>query len=337
MENKTTIILKHNKLFDIFIIESDNMTINIILIIIGFIILVKGSDLFVDGISSTAINLKIAKIIISLTIVAFGTSAPELAISIQGMLNESGSIVLANVVGSTIVNTMLVIGIAAIIKPIKVKNETVKKQLPLHLITITIFVLLFLIKNEISRIDGIILIITFISFLLYILKFMKKHNSTFERKEKPKWNLTSSIIFTIIGLICIFLGSNIAVNNCTELAHKIGISEKLITMIILVIGTSSPEIALAISSAKKKEFDIILGNIIGTNIFNIGFVLGLPVIMFGSVSSIDFHLIDMLLMALSGIIIYMFAKDDKVISKKEGLIMITIFIEYYLYVIITGI
>ena len=126
------------------------MITNIILLIIGFIILIKGADLFIDGISSMAINLKVAKIIISLTIVAFGTSAPELAISIQGMMNESGSLVLANVIGSTIVNTMLIIGTAALIKPIKVKNETVKQQLPLHLITIIIFTVLmnlFMIKG----------------------------------------------------------------------------------------------------------------------------------------------------------------------------------------------
>ena len=112
--------------------------------------------------------------------------------------------------------------------------------------------------------------------------------------------------------------------------------KKLITMIILVIGTSTPELIMAITSAKKKEFDIILGNIIGTNLFNIGFVLGLPVMMFGSVSAINFNIIDMILMTLAGIVIYIFAKDDRVISKKEGIIMLTIFIEYYLYVIITG-
>lgn len=313
------------------------MITNIILIIIGFIILIKGADLFIDGISSTAINMKVAKIIISLTIVAFGTSAPELAISIQGMMNNSGSVVLANVIGSTIVNTMLIIGVAALVKPIKVKHETVKKQLPLHLITVLIFAALFLLRNGISRLDGIILFTTFLAFLIYILKFMKKKNSFFEKKEKPKWKLVPSIIYSTIGLFGIFLGSDIAVDNCTELAYAIGISEKLITMVILVIGTSAPELAMAISSAKKKEFDIILGNIIGTNIFNIGFVLGLPVIIFGSVSSIDFQLIDMVLMALAGITVYVFAKDDKIISKKEGLIMLAIFIEYYLYVIITGI
>lgn len=313
------------------------MITNIILLIIGFIILIKGADLFIDGISSMAINLKVAKIIISLTIVAFGTSAPELAISIQGMMNESGSLVLANVIGSTIVNTMLIIGTAALIKPIKVKNETVKQQLPLHLITIIIFAVLFILGNGISRIDGIILFITFIGFLIYIIKFMKRKNSFFEKKEKPKWKITPSIIFAIIGLVGIFIGSDLAVDNCTELAYKIGISEKLITMIVLVIGTSAPELAMAISSAKKKEFDIILGNIIGTNIFNIGFVLGLPVIIFGSVSSIDFHIVDMIIMALAGLIIYQFAKDDKQISKKEGFIMLAVFVEYYLYVIVTGI
>lgn len=313
------------------------MMANILLILIGFLILIKGADLFIDGISSTAINMKVAKIIISLTIVAFGTSAPELAISIQGMMNGSGSVVLANVIGSTIVNTMLIIGVAALIKTIKVQNETVKRQLPLHLATILIFAILFLIGNGISRIDGIILFITFLCFLIYILKFMKRKNSFFEKKEKPKWKLIPSIIFATIGLFAIFLGSDLAVDNCTDLAYKLGISEKLITMVVLVIGTSAPELALAVSSAKKKEFDIILGNIIGTNIFNIGFVLGLPVIIFGSVSSIDFQLVDMVLMALAGIIVYVFAKDDKLITKKEGIIMLAVFIEYYIYVIITGI
>lgn len=313
------------------------MITDIILIIIGFLILIKGADLFVDGISSTADNLKIAKIVISLTIVAFGTSAPELAISIQGMINGSGSIVLANVIGSTIVNTMLIIGVAALIKPIKVKNETVKKQLPMHLITIIIFAILFLIQNGISRIDGFLLIGTFIGFVIYILKFIKKHNSIFEKREKPRWNITKSVIYALIGLIGIFIGSDLAVDHCSNLAYKIGISEKLITMVILVVGTSAPELALAVSSAKKKEFDIILGNIIGTNIFNIGFVLGLPIAIFGDVSSIDFGLIDMVLMVLSGAIVYTFSKDDKLITKREGFIMLAVFIEYYLYVIITGI
>lgn len=309
---------------------------NILLIIMGFITLIKGADIFVDGIVSTSNNLKISKIIIALTIVAFGTSAPEFAISIQGMLNNSGNIVLANVIGSTIVNTMLVIGIASIINPIKVKNETSKKQLPIHLTIVLLFTLLFIIGNGISRLDGIILFISFIIFLIYIINFAKKNNTYSNKKDIPRWKTSTSIILSIIGLIAISIGSDLAVNNCTELAQKIGISEKLITMVLIVIGTSTPELALAITSAKKKEFDIILGNIIGTNIFNIGFVLGLPVMLFGTVYAPDFQITDMILVAISALTIYLFAKDDKTISKKEGIIMLSVFIEYYIYIIITG-
>lgn len=313
------------------------MITNIILLVVGFLVLIKGADLFVDGISSTADNLKIPKIVISLTIVAFGTSSPELAISMQGMLNNSGSIVLANVIGSTVVNTMLVVGVSALIKNIKVKNEIVKKQLPLHLITIIVFSIVFIIGTGLSRLDGIILLLTFGIFILYIIKFIKKHNSIFEKREKPRWKTGKSIIYSFIGLAAIFIGSDLAVDNCSAIAHSIGISEKLITMVILVIGTSMPELVLAITSAKKKEFDIMLGNIIGTNIFNIGFVLGLPITIFGAVTSIDFGLIDIVMMTLSGAIIYTFAKDDKLITKKEGIIMLAVFIEYYIYVILTGI
>ena len=161
-----------------------------------------------------------------------------------------------------------------------------------------------------------------------------RYHSVFPEQED---RTGKSIIFSILGLIAIFYGSDLAVDNCSIIAKNIGISEKLITMVILVIGTSTPELILAITSAKKKEFDIMLGNIIGTNIFNLGFVLGLPIAIFGGVSSVDFGLIDIVLMVLSGTIIYVFAKDDKLITKKEGLIMLAVFIEYYIYVIITGI
>lgn len=313
----------------------------IILIVIGFYLLIKGADIFVDGISSTSVNLKIPKIIISLTIVAFGTSAPELFISFQGLINKNNDVVLANVVGSTIVNTMLIIGTAALIKPIKIKSETIKKQLPLHLIIIMIFGLLLLDNtfnntiNTVSRSDAIILFLIFCSFLIYIYNFSKKNKPLKEISLEPKWNLKKSVILSVLGLACICLGSNLAVDNCVALAHELHISEKLITMIILVIGTSTPELVMAITSARKDEFDIILGNIIGTNIFNIGFVLGLPVMIFGNVTTNNFNIIDMIFMLISGIAIYIFAKDDRKISKKEGLIMVSTFIIYYIYLFTT--
>ena len=316
---------------------------NIIFVLIGFYLLIRGADYFVDAISSTATNLKVPKLIISLSIVAFGTSAPELFISFQGLLNGNNDVVLANVIGSTIVNTMLIIGIAAIIRPIKIKNETIKKQLPLHLLIILVFAILLLDNifnstiNTISRSDGIILFLIFLYFIYYIYSYYKKSNHLKENliHEKPKWNLPVSIIISICGLVAISFGSNLAVDNCVAIARYLHISEKLITMVILVVGTSTPELVMAITSAKKCEFDIIIGNIIGTNIFNIGFVLGLPIMILGGVSTNSFNFVDMSIMIISGLILYTFSKDDRKLTRTEGIIMVCIFLSYYTYLFLT--
>ena len=295
----------------------------IILILIGFYLLIKGADLFVDGIASTSLNLKI----------------PKLFISFKSLINQNHDIVMANVVGSTIVNTMLVIGIASLIRPIHIKNETIKKQLPLHLIMIIFFAILFLDKlfnntiNTLSRSDAIILFIIFTYFIIYIYKYAKRQNKE-EIKEKPKWNMPKSIIFGLVGLAAIAIGSDIAVSNCINIANSLHISQKVITMIVLVIGTSTPELVMAINSAKKKEYDIIIGNIIGTNIFNIGFVLTLPVIVFGGFSTTSFNFIDMFIMVIAGGTLYLFSKDDKKLDKLEGICMLLIFIIYYAYMLL---
>lgn len=312
----------------------------ILLTILGFFLLIKGADLFVDGISSTANNIKIPKLIISLSIVAFGTSAPELFISFDSLLSGNNDIVFANVIGSTIVNSMLVLGVAAMIKPMKVKNETIKKQLPMHLAIIFMLSVLLLDRtfdntiNMITRSDALILFIIFIYFIFYIYRYTK---STYKIKvyEKPKWKLPKSIVVSIIGLAAIAFGSNIAVDNCVNIANYLHVSQKIITMVILVIGTSMPELIMAITSVKKNEYDIIIGNIIGTNIFNIGFVLTLPIIIFGGVSTTSFHFPDMFIMTIAGFLLYIFASDDKKIDKSEGTIMLTIFIIYYAYIFLT--
>lgn len=316
---------------------------NIIFVLVGFYLLIRGADYFVDAISSTATNLKVPKLIISLSIVAFGTSAPELFISFQGLLNGNNDVVLANVIGSTIVNTMLIIGIAAIIRPIKIKNETIKKQLPLHLLIILVFAILLLDNifnstiNTISRSDGIILFLIFLYFIYYIYSYYKKSHHLKESliHEKPKWNLPVSIIISICGLVAISFGSNLAVDNCVAIARYLHISEKLITMVILVVGTSTPELVMAITSARKGEFDIIIGNIIGTNIFNIGFVLGLPIMILGGVSTNSFNFVDMSIMIISGLILYTFSKDDRKLTRTEGIIMVCIFLSYYTYLFLT--
>ncbi len=311
----------------------------IIYTLFGFYLLIKGADLFVDGIASTANNLKIPKIIISLSIVAFGTSAPELFISFKSLLSGNNDIVYANIVGSTIVNSMLVLGIASMIKPMRIKSETIKKQLPIHFAIILFFSILLLDRtfnntiNIITRNDALILFVTFIYFLLYIIKFNKTQDKE-KIIEKPIWPLPKSIIISIISLIAIAIGSDLAVDSCVAIANYLNVSEKVITMIILVIGTSTPELIMAITSVKKGEFDIIIGDIIGTNIFNIGFVLTLPIIIFGGVYTTTFNFIDMFIMTLSGLVLYIFSKDDRKIDKTEGIIMLSIFIIYYTYILI---
>ena len=312
----------------------------IIITLLGFILLIKGADFFVDGIASTANNIKIPKLIISLSIVAFGTSTPELFISFRSLLSGNNDIVFANVVGSTIVNSMLVLGVAAMIRPMRVKSETIKKQLPIHFAIIFFFSLLLLDKtfngtiNTITRSDALILFSIFIYFIYYIIKFNKSQSKE-KIVEKPRWNLPRSIITGLIGLGLIAIGSDLAVNSCVNIANYLHISQKVITMVILVIGTSMPELVMAITGVKKGEYDIIIGNIIGTNIFNIGFVLTLPIIIFGGVNTMAFHLPDMFIMTVAGFILYLFAFDDKKIDKAEGLIMLTIFLIYYGYVLLT--
>lgn len=312
----------------------------IIYTLIGFYLLIKGADLFVDGIASTANNLKIPKLIISLSIVAFGTSTPELFISFRSLLSGNNDIVFANVVGSTIVNSMLVLGVASMIRPMRIKSETIKRQLPIHFAIILFFSLLLLDRtfdnkiNTITRGDALILFTIFVYFLIYIIKFNKSQNKE-KMVEKPRWHLPKSIIIGLIGLAFIAAGSELAVNSCVNIANYLHVSQKIITMVILVIGTSMPELVMAITGVKKGEFDIIVGNIIGTNIFNIGFVLALPIIIFGGVSTLSFHLSDMFIMTVAGFILYLFAYDDRKIDKAEGAIMLTIFLIYYGYILFT--
>ncbi len=312
----------------------------IIMTLIGFILLIKGADLFVDGIASTANNIKIPKLIISLSIVAFGTSTPELFISFKSLLSGNNDIVFANVVGSTIVNSMLVLGLAAMIRPMRVKSETIKRQLPIHFAIILFFSLLLLDKtfngtiNTLTRSDALILFTIFIYFIYYIIKYNRSQDKE-KMVEKPRWNLPKSIVIGLLGLGAIAIGSEIAVNNCVNIANYLHVSQKVITMVILVVGTSMPELVMAITGVKKGEYDIIIGNIIGTNIFNIGFVLTLPIIIFGGVNTMAFHFPDMFIMTIAGFILYLFAFDDRKIDKAEGLIMLTIFIIYYGYVLLT--
>lgn len=315
--------------------------LEVIFLLLGFIIIIKSSDILVDCASSLAIRCKIPKMLIALTIVAFGTCAPEVAISFQSVSEGNGTIAFANVVGSCIVNTFLIIGLAALIRPIKVKHATIKKELPMLLIITTGFTVLMLdsifnplTKNTFSRADGIILILLFCMFVSYIIQLLKKKEENKEQLE-PKFKNIWLILFLLISsIVCIALSSDVIVNNATALAEKLNVSEKIITMIVVVIGTSLPEMFMTVTSARKKEFDMAIGNIIGTNIFNICIVLGLPITIYGDLVLESFNLADIITVFLTSFLLYIFAKSEKEVSKKEGIVMLTIFVAYYICLII---
>ena len=311
-----------------------------LLLIIGFVLIIKASDVLVDASTSIAIKFKVPKMLIALTIVAFGTCAPELAISFTSISTNNGSIALANVIGSCIINILFIIGLASVMNPIKVKVNVIKKELPLLLMITSVFALIVAngILNpyrhhKIYGFDGVLLILLFFVFIIYIVKIIKKDKKT-NFKETPKYNLAFAIIYLILSILVITYSAEILVDNAVIIAEKIGISQKIITMVVIVIGTSLPELFLTISSAKKKEHEIAIGNIIGTNIFNICIVFGLPSLIYNGFSIIDFNVIDVVFVFIASLTLYIFSKSEKKLTKKEGFIMLFLFILYYTYLFV---
>lgn len=313
----------------------------IILLALSLYGVVKSADLFVDSMSSLASYLKVPTFIIALTVVAFGTSSPELAISFSSLISGNGVLTLSNVIGANIVNILLVLGVAATVHPIKIKGTTTKKEIPmLILITMTFAVLfcdLYLSDyanvNTISRSDGIILILLFLVFAYYLKEVISTHRLKDTECSVPKFSKPLTIIYGIISLAVLLINANQVVDVSSILAQAIGISDKIIGMVIIGIGTSLPELVTSIITVKKGDFDFTIENIVGTNIFNICVVLGLPVIIFGDIAAYGFGIIDMGVLVLSTIILYFFSKSERNISRSEGIVMILLFIFYYAYVI----
>lgn len=311
-----------------------------IFLLIGFIVIIKASDILVDSATSIAIKCKVPKMLIALTIVSFGTCAPEIAISFTSVINKNGTIAFANVIGSCIVNVFLIIGLASLLHPIKVKHDTVKKELPILLLITTSFAVLMLdsvfnkaTPNVFSRVDGIVLMSLFLMFVMYLVQLSKRKEKNTEKMEVKYDSLHIAIIILILSIVLISLSSNIIVDNAVKIAESLHISEKLITMTAIVIGTSLPEMFMTVSSARKGEFDMAIGNIIGTNIFNICIVLGLPVTIYGDISLANFSMIDIVAVFLTSLDLYLFARSERTISKAEGLTMLLIFAVYYISVI----
>lgn len=347
------------------------LLINLALLLVGFVFLIKGADVFVDGASDTARKFRVPKMLIGLTIVSFGTSAPELAVSIQSILSGKGDILLGNVIGSNILNILLILGLSALVGTLHVNTATVKKEIPvLILITIAFTVVLSdkifgLGENLFTRQDGIILLLFFCVFIYYLFgmanrktgaenevtekKTVKKETSKTEKvaeiktekdaeakkeaDEEGEVNLVKAVLMVIFGLVGIVFGSDLVVKGASEIAATFGVSQRIISLTIVALGTSLPELVTSVIATRKGEYDIAIGNIVGSDIFNIGIVAGLPVALLGGVGGSAFSVVDIAALVISPIVLYFFARRGHRIGFKKGIVFLLLFVVYYSYVI----
>lgn len=314
------------------------MIVNLLILIVGFIILIYGADIFVDGASSLARNFKLSPMLIGLTIVAFGTSAPEFAVSIQSLISNNGDMILGNVIGSNILNTFLILGACALIHSLTVKNNTVKKELPIALLLTSLFIVLMtdsmfsLGENSFTRQDGIVLLLFFLVFIYYLISMMR--NKVDADQDTPiKYNKFKSSLLTVLGIVGIIMGSRFVVDGASTIAEILGVSQRMISLTIVALGTSLPELATSIAATRKGEYDIAIGNVIGSNIFNIGIVVGLPVAILGGINNIAFNYVDLGVLFVASLVLFIFSFNDRKITKAEGIMMLMLFLTYYSYVI----
>lgn len=301
-----------------------------VLLVVGFALLIKGADLFVDGSSSIAKHMKVPSVIVGLTIVAMGTSAPEASVSITAALAGNSDISLGNIVGSNIFNFLIVIGVSAMIFPIISHKDIIKRDLWWNL-GVTVLLLVLMLDNKIGRIDGVILLLGMALYLFVVIRNALK-NRTEESKEELL-SVPKSIIFMIIGLAAIICGGNFVVENASIIAKSLGLSDTLIGLTIVAIGTSLPELVTSVTAAKKKEAGIALGNAVGSNIFNILFILGASSVL-TPINVAPELFIDTIILIAVGIMIFLFALTGKKTTRTEGIVCTLLYIAYTAYIII---
>ncbi len=305
-----------------------------VLLIVGFLLLIKGADFFVEGSAAVAKKLRVPTMIIGLTIVAMGTSAPECAVSIAASIKGSNAMAISNVVGSNIFNLMVVSGFCALFTPLIVHAKTLKQEFPFSILAAIVMLIAGFIGMTLGRIDGVILLVLFAFFLAWMVKSALKARVNAEDIEeenvKDLGNL-QCLLYIIGGIIAIVIGGDLVVDSATEIARTFGLSENLIGLTIVAFGTSLPELVTSAVAAKKGEVDMALGNVIGSNIFNILFVAGIA----ATVSPMAFlmeNVIDLVILIVMSIVVWSFASTKKKIGRAEGVFMLIIYVAYIVYI-----
>ncbi len=307
------------------------IVLNIVLLVVGFAMLVKGADWFVDGAAGIAEKFGIPQLVVGLTIVAMGTSAPEAAVSITAALKGTADIAVGNVVGSNILNILIILGLTGFITNVAVQKSTLFCEIPYMLVITVLLLFMGMHGGSINLVEGIILWVLFIIYLAYLFVMAKKgkQNAEESKENRPVWKL---LIFAIIGGVVVVWGSNITVDSATAIAEIIGLSEKFIGLTIVALGTSLPELVTSVTAAKKGNADIAIGNIVGSNIFNILFVLGTSALIIPITFEPSFR-IDTIISVAAGVLLWVSTFKKKKLTRPWGIVMLVCYAAYFVYLL----
>ena len=312
------------------------MLLDALLIVVGVALVLWGADRLTEGAAALARRMNVPEIVIGLTIVAAGTSAPELFVSVVSALNGTPDLAVGNVVGSNIMNTLLIVGVAAAVAPMVISRSTVRKDIPftiaasllLVVLCLDSFASLAICGNSISRLDGIVLLLAFAVFMVYtfrvVMKSQSSHQSQSPQQFQPAWK---SLGFVVIGLACLVVGSNLFVDSATNVATGLGVSQGVIGLTVVAGGTSLPELATSVVAARKGQSAIAIGNVIGSNVFNILLILGLTAVI-SPMQIGGITLVDLLVMLLSAVLLWLFSFTKYKVERWEGVVLTLCFLTY---------
>ena len=307
------------------------LLVAVILLVVGFVMLIKGADWFVDGAAGIAARFGIPQLVIGLTIVAMGTSAPEAAVSITAATSGNAGITIGNVIGSNILNVLLILGITAAITSVAVQHSTVKWEMPfMHVITIVLAVLGFT-GGEIVLWEGIVLWALFLVYLGYLFRMAK--NGSQEEEEEELLPLWKQLLMLVVGIVAIVFGSDLTVDNATIIAETLGMDDRLIGLTIVAFGTSLPELVTSVMAAKKGKADIAIGNIVGSNVFNILFVVGTTALITPVAFKAGF-LIDSAVALIAGLILWFGVMKEHKLKRPVGIVMLVAYALYFVYLLL---
>ena len=303
--------------------------VQILLLAVGFFMLMKGADWFVEGSAGIAKKMGIPQLVIGLTIVAMGTSAPEAAVSINASLKGNAGIAIGNVLGSNILNILIILGISAVLTTMAIQRSTFCYEIPFMIFVTVVLIALGMTGEYVTRAEGVILWILFIVYLLYLFRLAKKGAEEEETEDRPIWKL---FIFMVIGGVLVVWGSDVTVDSATAIAKVIGLSERFIGLTIVALGTSLPELVTSVVAARKGNADIAIGNIVGSNIFNILFVIGtasiIAPVMYQSV-----FLVDGIIAVAAGVLLWVSVAKTKSLRKPWGIVMLLCYAGYLGYLL----